>query len=241
MTCVVDDSTLEQSNPTNSFVIPGTRLGHEDDFLAGKGTYVRFGYIHASLAGFKTEAPSAGSSGPPVLAVTRDRNSVVIIPKIGDVVTARVTRLHPRFATVEILCVDDVPMRDQYNAIIRVQDVRATEIDKVQIYQSFRPGDIVRAEVVCSTVFSFFTFKKKKKTHFSPFFKICFSFSLKISLGTAHSYFLSTAQNQYGVIWAKSVSGEPMVPLSWETMQCPKSGMKEHRKVARITEGGVAT
>lgn len=237
MTCVVDDSTLEQSNPTNGFVIPGTRLGHEDDFLAGKGTYVRFGYIHASLAGFKTEAPSAGSSGPPVLAVTRDRNSVVIIPKIGDVVTARVTRLHPRFATVEILCVDDVPMRDQYNAIIRVQDVRATEIDKVEIYQSFRPGDIVRAEVVCSTDFFLLFLKKKKQLIFQNYF----SLSIKISLGTAHSYFLSTAQNQYGVIWAKSVSGEPMVPLSWETMQCPKSGMKEHRKVARITEGGVAT
>lgn len=30
----------------------------------------------------------------------------------------------------------------------RVQDVRATEKDRVKIYSSFRPGDIVRAEVV---------------------------------------------------------------------------------------------
>jgi len=29
-----------------------------------------------------------------------------------------------------------------------VQDVRATEKDRVKIYSSFRPGDIVRAEVV---------------------------------------------------------------------------------------------
>ncbi|KAL0927673.1 hypothetical protein M5K25_001871 [Dendrobium thyrsiflorum] len=28
------------------------------------------------------------------------------------------------------------------------QDVRATEIDKVDMYQSFRPGDIVKAEVL---------------------------------------------------------------------------------------------
>lgn len=28
------------------------------------------------------------------------------------------------------------------------QDVRATEKDKVKIYNSFRPGDIVRAEVI---------------------------------------------------------------------------------------------
>ena len=30
----------------------------------------------------------------------------------------------------------------------RVQDVRATEKDKVKIFTSFRPGDIVRAQVV---------------------------------------------------------------------------------------------
>jgi exosome complex component CSL4 len=30
----------------------------------------------------------------------------------------------------------------------RQQDVRATEIDKVDMYTSFRPGDIIRAEVV---------------------------------------------------------------------------------------------
>ena len=30
----------------------------------------------------------------------------------------------------------------------RQQDVRATEIDKVDMYQSYRPGDIVRAVVV---------------------------------------------------------------------------------------------
>lgn len=30
----------------------------------------------------------------------------------------------------------------------RQQDVRATEKDKVKIFSSFRPGDIVRAQVV---------------------------------------------------------------------------------------------
>ena len=32
--------------------------------------------------------------------------------------------------------------------VCRVQDVRATEKDKVKIFESFRPGDIVRAQVV---------------------------------------------------------------------------------------------
>ena len=33
-------------------------------------------------------------------------------------------------------------------SVCRQQDVRATEIDKVDMYQSYRPGDIVRALVV---------------------------------------------------------------------------------------------
>lgn len=35
----------------------------------------------------------------------------------------------------------------------RQQDVRATEKDKVKIFSSFRPGDIVRAQVVSVSFF----------------------------------------------------------------------------------------
>ena len=53
--------------------------------------------------------------------------------------------------------------------------MRAAEIDKVQIASCFRPGDIVKAEVV--------------------------------SLGTSRDYYLSTAQNHLGVVYAKSLAG----------------------------------
>ena len=59
--------------------------------------------------------------------------------------------------------------------LCRSQDVRAVDMDKVEIYKSFRPGDIVKAEV--------------------------------ISLGDQRSYYLSTAKNEYGVLFAKSVAG----------------------------------
>ena len=139
----------DQGQSNSSFVLPGERLGHSDDYQCGKGTYYRFGYIHASIAGFKEVIPADVPTDLPSLVVTREQNSLVTIPKIGDIVTCRVSRIHPRFATVEIICVNNVPLRDRYNGMIRVQDVRATEIDKVEIYLSFRPNDIVRAEVVC--------------------------------------------------------------------------------------------
>ena len=60
----------------------------------------------------------------------------------------------------------------------RLQDVRATEVDKLDIYDCFRPGDVIKAEV--------------------------------LSLGDARSYYLSTAKNELGVVYAKSAtSGAP--------------------------------
>jgi exosome complex component CSL4 len=45
---------------------------------------------------------------------------------------------------------------------------------------------------------------------------------------------LTTAKNELGVIFAKSVAGATMVPISWDLMQCPKTKMTEHRKVAKV-------
>uniref|UniRef100_A0A8C9DI39 Exosome component 1 n=1 Tax=Prolemur simus TaxID=1328070 RepID=A0A8C9DI39_PROSS len=57
----------------------------------------------------------------------------------------------------------------------------------------------------------------------------------KISLGDAQSnYLLTTAENELGVVVAHSESGVQMVPISWCEMQCPKTHIKEFRKVARV-------
>jgi exosome complex component CSL4 len=45
---------------------------------------------------------------------------------------------------------------------------------------------------------------------------------------------LSTAKNELGVVFAKSLAGATMIPISWDTMQCPKTKMKEFRKVGRV-------
>lgn len=52
-----------------------------------------------------------------------------------------------------------------------------------------------------------------------------------------HHYHLSTAENELGVVIATaegSAQGISMVPISWSEMQCPKSLVKEARKVARV-------
>ncbi|KAI9841149.1 MAG: exosome 3'-_5 exonuclease subunit ski4 (Csl4) [Thelocarpon superellum] len=85
----------------------------------------------------------------------------VILPEVNSQVLARVTKINPRQATVSILVVGDQAVSDgidtagaagsggeDFQGVIRVQDVRATEKDKVKIFSSFRPGDIVRAVVI---------------------------------------------------------------------------------------------
>jgi exosome complex RNA-binding protein Csl4 len=67
---------------------------------------------------------------------------------VGNVVLCRVIRITPRQAVVAILVCGDTVLDAEWQGLIRVQDVRATEKDRVKIYESFRPGDIVRAEVV---------------------------------------------------------------------------------------------
>eukprot|EP00026_Physarum_polycephalum_P018095 Phypoly_transcript_19555.p1 GENE.Phypoly_transcript_19555~~Phypoly_transcript_19555.p1 ORF type:complete len:217 (+),score=18.94 Phypoly_transcript_19555:66-653(+) len=182
---------------SHTCVVPGQRLCPVENHIAGPGTFVHKQHIHASIVGFK-QITYDGTQATVRVAREKDLN---VVPEIGSIVTAKVLRINPRLASVSILCVGTKALKDPFQGIIRVQDIRATEIDKVQVYRSFRPGDIVRAEV--------------------------------ISLGDLRAYYLSTAKNDLGVVFAQSVAGSTMIPISWEMMQCPKTKMKEYRKVAR--------
>jgi exosome complex component CSL4 len=53
---------------------------------------------------------------------------------------------------LSISVVDGVPLPagEEFTGVIRTQDVRATEKDKVKISDCFRGGDVVKGLVVCS-------------------------------------------------------------------------------------------
>jgi exosome complex component CSL4 len=161
------------------------------------------------------------------------RRSTSILPEVGDIVLARVTKLTAKQAHVEVLVVENsgaiaadsgigyhasgsgigtlsnagqqsvatADVGEGFGGIIRIQDVRATERDKVKIQDCFKPGDIVRASV--------------------------------LSLGDGTNYYLSTAQNDLGVIFARSAVGEHMYPVDWQTMKCSATGVLEPRKCAK--------
>lgn len=94
-------------------------------------------------------------------------------------------------------------MNGEFQGLIRVQDVRQTEKDKIVMANCFRPGDVVRSSV--------------------------------ISLGDARNFYLSTAANDLGVVFALSQQGEKLEAVNWELMKS-SSGQEEPRKVAGPTK-----
>ena len=55
-----------------------------------------------------------------------------------------------------------------------------------------------------------------------------------LSIGDTQGYTLTTAENELGVILAKSTAGGHMIPISWCEMQCTCTGIREKRKVAKV-------
>ncbi|XP_005225536.1 exosome complex component CSL4 isoform X2 [Bos indicus] len=106
--------------PPVRYCIPGERLCNLEEGSPGSGTYTRHGYIFSSLAGCLTKTSENGA----------------------------VSSINSRFAKVHILYVGSTPLKNSFRGTIRKEDVRATEKDKVEIYKSFRPGDIVLAKVI---------------------------------------------------------------------------------------------
>ena len=106
-----------------------------------------------------------------------------------------VTRLSPQQAVVSITVVDGVPLPpgEDFTGVIRVQDIRATEKDKVRMGDCFRGGDVVKGLVV--------------RTNTHGIFCVAYPKWLQISLGDARSYYITTARNDLGVIFATSEAG----------------------------------
>lgn len=192
---------------TTTIVCPGDRLRFAEDFAAGRGTYMRDQHVVAAVVGESRVVPAADGApdSRPIVEVVRrgggadgggggsEQVGGSLIPQVGDVVFAKVTRINPRLCNAEIVCVNGKAVEDKFAGVIRTQDVRATEVDKVDIYDCFLPGDVVRAKV--------------------------------ISLGDTRSYYLSTAENELGVVQAKSpFTGEVMVPVSWQEMSKARLG-----------------
>ena len=154
--------------------MPGQFLGPTSEYLPGPGTHIHDKKLYASILGPITTTIPPKPPGPqkrltkiipaaptprPTISVQRDiaaasskdagaKVDAEVLPVVNSTVLCRVTRITPKQATVAILVVGETVLDGEWQGLIRMQDVRATEKDRVKIFESFRPGDIVRAVVV---------------------------------------------------------------------------------------------
>jgi exosome complex component CSL4 len=156
-----------------SIAVPGQLLGPTREYQPGPGTHIHNSNLYASILGPVRKTTPPKPAGPqkrltkitpavpvalPTLSIERNiaavntkdgsKGKAEILPEVNSTVLCRVARITPRQATVAILVVGETVLDGEWQGLIRVQDVRATEKDKVKIFESFRPGDIVRALVV---------------------------------------------------------------------------------------------
>lgn len=151
-----------------SLVVPGQVLGSTSSYLAGSGTHVFENNILASIIGISLITPAANKSNKPTISIPRHnatgsavRTSVATakLPKVGSIILGRVTRVQQRQLSASILSVDPSPSdilsytqitNDdlQFQAVLRKEDVRTHEKDKIVINDMYRVGDIIRATVI---------------------------------------------------------------------------------------------
>ena len=194
---------------TSDHVYPGREVGRAANAKAGPGTMEYDGRIYSTLVGTVRTSQVDGRS---LITVTSSKARSIdvelqssstsnnLLPKVGDIVLARINRISKQQANAQIIVIGETALHEDFQGVIRTTDVRAYDVDKVKIAHSFRPNDIVRAEV--------------------------------ISLGDQSSYYLTTAKNELGVLFAWSELGEMLSPISWNQMAAEK-GVVEERKVAK--------
>lgn len=151
-----------------SLVVPGQVLGNTSSYLAGSGTHVFENNILASINGISLITPAANKPNKPTISIPRHnatgsavRTSAATakLPMVGSIILGRVTRVQQRQLSASILSVDPSPSdilsytqitNDdlQFQAVLRKEDVRTHEKDKIVINDMYRVGDIIRATVI---------------------------------------------------------------------------------------------
>lgn len=195
----------QPSMSTPNIALPGQILGPTSVNNLGNGTHIHHSHLIASLAGPLTSHPSTTKSTKlPTVSIPRHLGP--LLPEVGTLVLGKITRTTARQAHLSILALGatgEHPVGDPFPAVIRQQDIRATEIDKVKVEESFRVGDVVRAVVISLG---------DERSYYCS--------TARNELGVV------MARGEGGL-------GEQMVPVSWQEFMDPVTGVRERRKVAK--------
>ncbi|KAK1925273.1 CND01650-like protein [Papiliotrema laurentii] len=132
------------------------------------------------------------------------REEAGLVPDIDTTVLGTITRLTSLQAHMTISTVNNRPVPESSEEFVGV--IRTTDIRLTE-----------RDKIKMSECFRLGDIVKAKV----------------LSLGDARSYYLSTAANELGVVYATSEGGNPLLPVSYQEMEDSVTGRIERRKVAK--------
>lgn len=133
-----------------SKVAPGDKLCASKLYNPGKGCYVRGASVYACAVGTVKFTESKDGKGEASVTLEEGRQyASSLVLNVGDKVLAKVNRIQVNMANIEIVAAEGIgTLREHHSGIIRKEDIRVAATEEVNIYDSFRPGDIVWAKVI---------------------------------------------------------------------------------------------
>ncbi|EME28258.1 exosome complex component CSL4 [Galdieria sulphuraria] len=134
---------------TAMFAVPGMELSEQGNFSIGTGCYCLHQRVYASLWGRVSfqETGEANSLRIDIQPRTRSQRSTCV-PTVGDEVIGKVLKVTWRAVVVEIFAIQEKLLCYTFRGVVRLPDVATTSSDKIDLHNCFRPGDIIRAQVV---------------------------------------------------------------------------------------------
>lgn len=134
---------IDKENTEQKKAYPGKFLGYAYDYSTGEtGVYRKDDKIFASVSG---EIVINTNSTPPKISVKNELSEY--IPKIGDEVYVRITKVTKNVAMNEILSLKNKIIRTSITGLIKYENVKGDYKD-FDMFESFTPGDIVFCKVI---------------------------------------------------------------------------------------------
>lgn len=149
------------------------------------------------------------------------RSYKAVTPQVGDLVLARVKKMSYQRINVEILSVLPKSIENNVNIDDNLQLLNLLPTESGEFFKA-----LIRSQDIRSTE------RDSVKTWecYQPGDIIR---ATVLSLGDGASFYLTTASNNLGVVFARNEEGNLLYPLDWETMVDPNTGEIEKRKCAK--------
>ncbi len=133
-------SKSSSKRQSGQFVVPGDRLGVIEEFSPGQGTFVEKGKIHAKISGRTLlDLQNKKVSVYPLVRGAR-------IPRVDSIVIGQVSGLQNKTAAIRIFNIGNEQVSGVFTGLLYISDISMSYVES--IYDTCKPGDIVRAKVI---------------------------------------------------------------------------------------------